>query len=488
MVFVNFLLTNRIMILPIRLLLLFLIVSFFSSSQGKFVRGIAIDDTGQPIVSAEVINYKGRHVTATDSLGCFSFQGEVGVKYALVKAEFELTWFIAQSSEGLLRIKMKNNVQEIQSVVITRKGSEEALDVENVNIIDYRPLQGYILTLKKKKDRYYIGIDSLNTEGLSIPIFIEKPRELYYDCMHNTFVLNKDSAYQFVILDGTMDYISKMSIVSFNTYIRPCVADFGESLVLSKLSKHNKEYSLTKYKNGQGNTFFTRIDSIAYQVAREDALMIGQQNQNDLAGDSLNDNLLYRRQKIREINNGENPDVNLLMLENSTMQDHLQKAESLTPNERMLLNQQISHSSYDNSASKWGQLQASYMLRSQPIKIRSFQIGQYIASVDFDADSVILFDHDGRRVQSRKFIIPSDTKDVWQDLASGFLFLYTKDHGNHKVFSLNARTGEVNYLKNFREVPHIKSGLVYDNWLYYSFIENGYYGVRRVKLPEQSFE
>ena len=378
--------------LSILLLLLFLWTSLLSFSQETWMHGVVVDDTGSPVISAELINYKGKHITETDSLGRFSFMGETGLKYALVKPEFVLTWFVAESSDTPQQITMLGNVQEIQSIVISRKGSEDALDVQNVNIIDYQPLQGYILTLKKKKDTYYVGIDSLNTEGLSLPVLIDRPHELYFDCMQNTYILNNDSAYQFVILDGELAYISQMSKLSFDTYIRPCVADFEGSLVLSRLSKHNKEYSLTKYKNGEGNTFFTRIDSIGYEVVREDALLIGQLNGNDLIGDSLHDNLLERRREMREIHSGENPDVNLQMLDKTTTIERSSQYERLTAREQMILDQKISHASYENSGSRWVELQAEYMLRSQPIKIKSFQIGQYIATVDYEVDSVILFD------------------------------------------------------------------------------------------------
>lgn len=471
-----------------RLLILFLTIASISTAQESWIHGVVTDNTGNPIAASEVITYKGKHITETDSLGRFSFMGEEKVKYGLAKNGFELKWFLAKVTKDPMQIVMLRDVQEIESVIITRKGAEEALDLQNVNIIDYQPLQGYILTLKKKKDSYYVGIDSLNTEGLSIPISIEKPRELFYDCMQNTFILNQEKAYQFVILDGEMKYISEMPIASFNTYIRPCVADFDGALVLSNLSDHNKRYKLTRYENGVGVTFFSELDTIGYEVAMEDALMIGQTNGREFIGDSINDNLLAQRQEMREIHNGENPDVNLQMLKNSQKNERSQSDEPMSAQEQMHQNQQMSHSSYDSQSSTWSQAQASYMLRSQPIKIQSFRISNYVAVVNYDVDSVFLFDDKGIKMQSKPFMVPSDIKDVWQDLATDFLYLYTKDNGNHKLYSLNALTGEVNYLKNFRGTSHTKSGLVYDSWLYYRFIENGFYGIKRVKLPEGNFQ
>lgn len=473
------------------LLLLFVLGSFGTFSQETLIQGVAIDRTGNPIPGAEVINFKGKHITQCDSLGKFSFNGERGIKYGLVKEDYSLTWFYASESDEPLRVFMDSKIQEIESVVITRKGSEDALDLENVNIIDYQPLQGYILTLKKKKASYYIGIDSISSEGLSVPISITKPRSLYFDCMQNTFILSRDSAYQFVILDGEIEYIAQMAMPTFNSYIRPCVAEFDSSLVLRRYSEHNKKYELTRYQNGEGYTFFSRMDTVGYQVASEDALLLGLKNGNDLFGDSLNDNVLYRRNEMRRIHNGENPDVNLKALESSSniLLERYQTGEDLPTNERLALERQLSYEAYSNSPnSRWEQLQGSYMLRSQPVKLESFQISDYLVTVDFDTDSVLLFDHAGNRLQSKSFIVPSDVKDIWQDRSNGYLFLYTIDHGNHKVYSLNAFTGEVQYLKNFKGVPYTENGLVYDNWLYYRYIENGFYGIKRIQLPEQSFE
>jgi hypothetical protein len=440
-----------------------------------------------PVISAEIVNHKGQYITTTDSLGRFNFTGTIGNKYGAEKSGYGLKWFIARGGAEEQVIVLPLKIQDVESVIITRKGSEEALDLRNVNIIDYQPLQGYILTLKKKKGVYYVGIDSLKTEGLSIPINIWKPHSLYFDCMENTFIVSEDSAFQFVILDGEMEYISQMSLLSFNTYISPCVADFDSTLVLSKLSDHNKRYDLTKYQNGVAETFFTRMDSIGYQVASEEALMLGILNNNELVGDSLDDSVLERRRKMREIHNGENPDINLQMLEQSQKAELLDRGEPMSQQERTNLEQQMSHSSYDNSGSGWGQSQAMYQLRSQPVKLQSFQIADYIATVDFDSDSVILFNHKGTRIQSKTFSVPCEVKEVWQDLSNGYLFLYAKDRGNHKVYSLNALTGEVQYLKNFKGASHTESGLIYDNWLYYRTIENGFYGINRVQLPEQNF-
>jgi len=135
------------------------------------------------------------------------------------------------------------------------------------------------------------------------------------------------------------------------------------------------------------------------------------------------------------------------------------------------------------SSRRWGQNITNYMLFSYPIDVRSFQVDEYVVVVDFEVDSVSLFNENGTLVQSKPFSVGEDIKEVWQDKYNGGLYLYTRGLGNHKIYSLDILTGQTSYLTSLRDFPFTKSEKVYNGWLYFRMIENGYHGIHRLRLP-----
>jgi len=52
------------------------------------------------------------------------------------------------------------------------------------------------------------------------------------------------------------------------------------------------------------------------------------------------------------------------------------------------------------------------MFFSYPIDVRSFQVDEYVVVVDFEVDSISLFNENGALVQSKPFSVGEDIKKV----------------------------------------------------------------------------
>ena len=87
------------------------------------------------------------------------------------------------------------------------------------------------------------------------------------------------------------------------------------------------------------------------------------------------------RRKMREIHKGANPDVNL----------------------QMMISAAGSHKV---------QLAAHYIMFSNPVEVRTFQVGNYMAVVDFLVDTVTVFDRFGKIIVQNKFNRQNKIKDV----------------------------------------------------------------------------
>lgn len=474
---------------------LFVLLFFSGWSQEIEISGKVQSRNGKPLSGAIIINQQGASLDTTDVNGAFKgIQVTIGERFGVDMPGYELLWTTVGAQKRTYNLVLDTEIQELETIVITRRNSEEALDIKNVNIIHYQPLDGTILTLKKEKRTYYLGMDSLRREGISYPLNIEKPKELFFDCFQNAYVLNAEFAYQFVIVDSGLVMLSEVPLELFNQYIRPCIAKFDDRLVMESLTSLNKEYELKLYNNQQPRTIFHKRDELAYQAAYEASIAVGMTvDPND--GDTLVDPVYLRRQQRRNVYGRHDTEeefkrARLDQMEREMVVDSEAAATFYSPDSVTTLNQRgPKFGSQDawRSSTDWAEGMASYILFTQPIDIKSFQIGTFVAVVDFDSNVVHIFDHYGYSIKTSAFNVESDTKNVLQDRATGQLYLYTRDNGNHKVFALDAFTGQTSYLKNFGGMPHTEQAIIYDGYLYYKILERDFYGINRVRLPKVDF-
>ncbi len=477
------------------LITLFCLLIFvsFSDAQEAEVNGIVLDIGGKAIEGALILNSNGKMLCdPTGPKGEFSFIGEENMLFAVEKVGYELKWIRLTNSAKLQRITLDIKSQEFEEIVITRQNSEEALDLTNVNIIDYQPLNACILTLKKEKKTYFIGLDSLRRKGVSYPLEINRPNALFIDCMKNAYILTPDSAYQFYLLDQGIIVMPPITLIAFDRYIRPCVSQFDDRLVFETLSNLNKSYDLIMYDSTRSRKIFSRKDMLGYQAAWESSVKIGQIT-DPLLSDTIMGNPKYTRRQIRREIYGRN-DVSEEFHEALSEQYDLQEQENQLSTNRdssytKFRKEPSNFGSNDHwqSSNSWAADMASYILFTQPIQIKTFQIGDYIAVVDYLLDSVLILDHQGFQLKANHFEVPSDIKNVIQDRATGYIYLYTLDHGDHKIYGLNAFNGDVHYLKNFGGLPQTEQAVVYDGFLYYKVLDRDFYGLERVRLPSMSF-
>jgi len=480
-----------------RTALLFLSMVFTGTlwAQQVTVSGKVVNTSKQPVAGAIIIDVNG-HILCdtTDESGAFFFEAQVGSRFGVDLTGFELEWRTVRAEETFYEVTMDTKVQSIESVVITRRNSEEALDIKNVNIIHYQPLDGAILTLKKEKRTYYLGMDSLQKEGVSFPLQIDRPNELFFDCFKNSFVLSADSAYQFVMLDTALLVLPGISIDVFNQYIRPCVSKFDDRLVMEQFTSLNKEYDLVMYNKQTSKRIFHRRDQIGYQAAYEASIAVGERvDPND--GDTLVDPVYLRRQQRRDVygRHDTSEDFYRARAEQDEIASLADREAASTfysgDSLRAVIPTRQDFGSQDawRNSGDWASAMASYMLFTQPIKIKTFQIGNFMAVVDYESNEVNILDHNGFKIKSTSFDVESDVKRVMQDRATDYLYLYTRGQGNHKVYGLNAFTGEVHYLKNFGGMPHAEQAIIYDGYLYYKILERDFYGINRIRLPGMDF-
>lgn len=471
-----------------------LLTASFSFGQDQLVSGKVFDLSRQPVVGAKLLDIHGNALCeATDESGAFSFEGKVGDRFGIDKYGYDLVWKTIENGVFEYKIMLDVKIQEIELISISRQTSQEALDIRNVNIIDYQPLNGCILTLKKEKTTYYLGLDSIQKQGISFPLTIERPRELFFDCNKSAYILSADSAFQYALLDSGLVILAEIGIEEFDQYIRPCVSRFDNRLVFRSYSDYNKSYDLVMYDSAVARPIFNRKDKIGYQMAWESAVAVGQ-NVDPIDGDTLANPVLLRQQQRRKVygvnDTGEAFERSLYEQELAASKEQI--AAMSTFNTDTVMPRRSNDNPFGSPdawsmAGNWEQNMAAYMIYTQPIKMRTFQIGNFMAIVDYDTNRIYLLDHYGYEIKRFDFELSADIKNILQDRSTQFLYLFAREGGNYKVYGLNAFTGQVMYLKNFGKMPHTEQAVVYDNYLYYKVLDRDFFGIERVRLPEMKF-
>ena len=316
---------------------------------------------------------------------------------------------------------------------------------------------------------------------------------MFFDCNKSAYILSADSAFQYALLDSGLVILAEIGIEEFDQYIRPCVSRFDNRLVFRSYSDYNKSYDLVMYDSAVARPIFNRKDKIGYQMAWESAVAVGQ-NVDPIDGDTLANPVLLRQQQRRKVygvnDTGEAFERSLYEQELAASKEQI--AAMSTFNTDTVMPRRSNDNPFGSPdawsmAGNWEQNIAAYMIYTQPIKMRTFQIGNFMAIVDYDTNRIYLLDHYGYEIKRFDFELSTDIKNILQDRSTQFLYLFAREGGNYKVYGLNAFTGQVMYLKNFGKMPHTEQAVVYDNYLYYKVLDRDFFGIERVRLPEMKF-
>ncbi|PWL24190.1 MAG: hypothetical protein DCO96_14390 [Fluviicola sp. XM-24bin1] len=472
------------------LFLIYIFYASYSNAQDVTIEARVVDENSTPIPRVQIVKRDGSEwCPPTNSEGRFVLTSESGAEFGLKKAGFETYWTLVPYDNGKFKFTLTRKIQDLGPVVITKKSSEKALDIKNYNIIAYQPLGDEILTLKHRGRKYYLGIDGIGEfDTLNIPWTKDRPVDFFFDCLSTPYVLTKDSAYQFTLRDEKLEILSSVDMMHFRSFIMPCVAAFDQGIVLNSFSDFNQTYDLVIHGKESEQNVYSFTDRDTYQAAWEAyAKLVGEGSNQSLTGDTITDEHLYQelRRKRREIyqRNDTGPDFERALKKqemdfiSSQIQSGVTSAEG-----QVAMSIPRGVFGRDYGASPEATNLGNFLMLSHPIRIQTYQLGNYMAVVNFEFDSVSIIDYTGAMLSKKAFEAPKKIEQVIQDKGTGHIYLYTND-GSHKIYLLNAFTGETTFVKDFGILKHAPDVKVYDHHLYYRMSDNQFYQVNRVVMP-----
>ncbi|MES2590076.1 MAG: hypothetical protein V4622_13940, partial [Bacteroidota bacterium] len=252
--------------------LIFLIVFFNGNLFSQSLKITVIDEKGVFLENCKIYknkieispelkeNYFLLKVKFNDTItiNCHQFKGE---NFVVPKVENEELFHV---------VELKRIFQELDEVTITSEKYKKMAGEKNENILDYLfyPKENTFVFIKSIKNNYFLEI---KTESSSKEILLNfHPEELFLDCLGNTHILSKDSAYQIWFADS-LKYVSTISKKMFDTNLKTLVAKTEKSIFYEKITQHNQLYNLTKStQEVSDSAVCTIFDKVAYKVARSE--------------------------------------------------------------------------------------------------------------------------------------------------------------------------------------------------------------------------
>ncbi len=385
------------------------------------------------------------------------------------------------------------DIAYIQEVIVKSNSTQASLDLNSVNIIDYRVYGEDILTLKKQKRAYYIGIEYVGKEAEDYLLRMRRPRSIYTDCMNNVFILNDDYAYQFVITDK-IEIISKLPLSVFYTNVTSCVGNFDNALLVRKYTNYNKGYSLELFdkKSKKKSVVFESIDSSAL-INYRDIIFPAYRTVNSQMRYNRTSRYVSRSDRYNQL--GRNDVTTPVGYDDVYFKPNVQFkkpynrkacAKPTVQVKEMLASPYISDDDFFKSLASSRNVFYAMILKNlynTKIDIKTFQLDdEKFVVIDRLNESVSVYSKNGELVSEKNFNFENSIIELKQDPYTREIYFTSKTENLYKVHRLNIEDGTTHYVGGFKNIMLAKSIKVFDGWIYYRVKKNDYYKLYRTRL------
>jgi len=385
------------------------------------------------------------------------------------------------------------DIAYIQEVIVKSNSTQTSLDLNSVNILDYRVYGKDILTLKKQKRNYYIGIEYANKEAENYLLSMKRPSSIFTDCMNNVFILNDDYAYQFVITDK-IEIISKLPLSLFYTNVTSCVGNFDNSLLVRKYTNYNKGYALELFDktSNKHRVIFESLDSIAL-INYKDILnpvykTINSQMRNYQSPRYVSLSDRYNQRGSNEMS-APVGFYNVYDVNNRRLSIYTPASEYINPVvqlKRFLATPYMSDDDFFKSLSSSRNIFYAMILKNlynTKIEIKTFQLDdEKFVVIDRLKESISVYTKEGNLVSEKKFTFKNNIIEMKQDPYTREIYFTSKTENLFKIHRVNINNGTTHYVGGFKNIMLAKTIKIFDGWIYYRVMKNDYYKLYRTRL------
>lgn len=225
---------------------------YFSFAQKKeqlTIIGQVSDTDNIPLTNASIVNNDANEGTTTDKNGFFiltlskqttvikiSYVGYYTLQKKITSSDIEQS----KNDTILLPVLLKPKLIELPEVGVQSSNIYKVFNQPNTNVIDYSFHQHGIMLLLLKEKKYKLELVDESGNTLYETPISKKANSLVKDCFGNLHVLCKNNIYQINDSNAQLSLMKGFSIEKFDEYLKPCVANFSETLFLKDYGLHNQ--------------------------------------------------------------------------------------------------------------------------------------------------------------------------------------------------------------------------------------------------------
>jgi len=367
----------------------------------------------------------------------------------------------------------------LPEIVVKSDNTQTALDLYSENIIDYRVYGSKILVLKKKKGNFYLGIEERYASFEDFQLHVVRPRFIVIDCFKNVHVLNDDFAYQIYITEE-INIVAKVPIEDFEETVEKCKGEFDETIIFDSLSNNNQEYSVLLYdkSTAKSTLIYQKIDAVALKSLEVQHLNSGEGEYN-LKPTRLNQNYDHGQGHVNEDGLGN------AYISREDIAQHLDNnRRKSTQNHDLYIPKYSSGGSRNSHSEKRDFFEAMIEKRihANKIEIDTYKVGDTIIIVDQLNSNVSLYTKNGDLITANNLEFSGKIEEILQDPETEELYFTSRSDDLYNVHRLNANTGKTAYAGRFKNISLTRTRKIYDGWIYYRVLKNGYYKLFRTRL------
>ena len=251
---------------------------FYANSQEIIFNCKIINELGISVNDAVFyINNTKTIFTHTDNT---SFILKVNVGDTIVIRHFEYEQGVycvphrieADSIFCTFTLNFKHNELEefVVSSTSSREKQKKIAGELNENILDYliNPIENSIIILKSIEEKYYI---SYKNDSVSWDFELRcVPISLNLDCLGNSFLHSKDSAYQFHISKQlNFQYISVISSSDYRVFIEYLISKTSKNVYFARTSLDRQKFTvISQEKNNYTEIIYAETNESTYTISK----------------------------------------------------------------------------------------------------------------------------------------------------------------------------------------------------------------------------
>jgi hypothetical protein len=256
---------------------LFCGIGFYLSAQTPFlIEGKVLDEKGNALVGASVLNRSNSTGTVTTQSGSFSLSIPTLPAYVEVSFIGYRTYYVSlgtsdfdASKKVSLKVQLEPLTEELAPATVIGSNYQDFFTHPGFEVLDFTLIDEHTLLLLRHERKYKLVLMNEAEDSLAFLPLNRVVNGFVTDCLRQRYLLTKDSVLALSFADNQIQLLGGVDLEFYNQRVRPCIASNTHSLYYNFYQFNNQLLEI--YQSSKAGGESRKIKEL---VDREDALSI----------------------------------------------------------------------------------------------------------------------------------------------------------------------------------------------------------------------